>query len=132
MEAVDGAEGKNTLDFASYRRDLDSSILPEVTIRNRTSTGFIKLTGVIIADHIKSLDWLERDARYAGDIPIDIKVYSVRELNTHVLYTFRTAGAWLLGHLRFYTPFAPLVLGYWGIYVSIHLSHRWCLFLGNA
>ncbi len=57
---------------ASYRRDLDVSIPPEVTILNKDSTGFIKLTGVILADHIKSLDWLERDARYAGDMPNDV------------------------------------------------------------
>lgn len=56
---------------ASYRRDLDVSIPPEVTIRNKDATGLIKLTGVIQADHIKSLDWLERDARYAGDMPND-------------------------------------------------------------
>lgn len=57
---------------APYRRDLDVSIPPEVTIRNKDSTGFIRLSGVILADHIKSLDWLERDTRYAGDMPNDI------------------------------------------------------------
>ena len=54
---------------APYRRDLDVSIPPGVAIRNKDFTGFIDLTGVIQADHIKSLDWLERDARYAGDMP---------------------------------------------------------------
>ncbi len=54
---------------APYRRDLDVSIPPEVTIRNKNSIGFIKLTGVVQADHIKSLDWFERAARYAGDMP---------------------------------------------------------------
>ena len=56
---------------APYRRDLDVSIPPEVTIRNKNSIGFIKLTGVVQADHIKSLDWFERAARYAGDMPND-------------------------------------------------------------
>ena len=57
---------------ASYRRDLDISIPPEVTIRNRDSTGLIELTGVVLSDHIKSLDWLVRDTRYAGDMPNDV------------------------------------------------------------
>ncbi|MYB64994.1 mRNA-degrading endonuclease [Candidatus Poribacteria bacterium] len=57
---------------ASYRRDLDISIPPEVTIRNRDSTGLIELTGVVLSDHIKSLDWLVRDAMYAGDMPNDV------------------------------------------------------------
>jgi mRNA interferase MazF len=56
---------------APYRRDLDVSIPPEVTIRNKNSIGFIKLIGVVQADHIKSLDWFERAARYAGDMPND-------------------------------------------------------------
>jgi mRNA interferase MazF len=56
---------------ASYRRDLDVSIPPEVTIRNKNSIGFIKLIGVVQADHIKSLDWFERAARYASDMPND-------------------------------------------------------------
>ena len=54
---------------APYRRDLDVSIPPGVAIRNKDFTGFIELTGVIQADHIKSLDWLERRARYAGEMP---------------------------------------------------------------
>ncbi len=56
---------------ALYRRDLDVSIPPEVTIRNKNSIGFIKLIGVVQADHIKSLDWFDRAARYAGDMPND-------------------------------------------------------------
>ena len=56
---------------APYRRDLDVSIPPEVTIRNKNSIGFIKLIGVVQADHIKSLDWFDRAARYAGDMPND-------------------------------------------------------------
>lgn len=56
---------------APYRRDLDVSIPPDVAIRNKTSIGHIELTGVIQADHIKNLDWLERGARYAGDMPND-------------------------------------------------------------
>ena len=55
--------------LAHYRRDLDVTIPSEVTIRNKDSTGLIKLTGVIQADHIKSLDWFVRTARYAGDMP---------------------------------------------------------------
>lgn len=57
---------------ATYRRDLDVSIPPDVIIQNKNSTGLISLTGVIQADHIKSLDWYERGARYAGDMPNDI------------------------------------------------------------
>ena len=56
---------------APYRKDLDVSIPPRVAIRNKDFTGFIELTGVIQADHIKSLDWLERGARYAGEMPND-------------------------------------------------------------
>ena len=56
---------------APYRRDLDVSIPPEVTIRNKNSIGFIKLISVVQADHIKSLDWFDRAARYAGDMPND-------------------------------------------------------------
>lgn len=56
---------------ASYRRDLDVPIPSEVRIQNRNSTNIIILKGVIQADHIKSLDWFERSARYAGDIPND-------------------------------------------------------------
>ena len=37
-------------------------------------------------------------------------MYHVPELNTHVLYTFRTAGAWSIVVCTFYIPFAPLVL----------------------
>ena len=48
---------------APYRRDLDVYIPSDVTIRNKDSTGYIELTGAIQADHIKSLDWLERGAR---------------------------------------------------------------------
>ncbi len=56
---------------APYRRDLDVSIPPDVTIHDKASIGHIELTGVIQADHIKSLDWLKRGARYAGDMPND-------------------------------------------------------------
>ncbi len=69
---------------ASYRRDLDVSIPPEVTILNKDSTGFIKLTGVILSDHIKSLDWLERDARYAGDMPNDVIIQVLQIVGTLV------------------------------------------------
>jgi len=56
---------------APYRRDLDVYISSDVTIRDKDSTGYIELTGAIQADHIKSLDWLERGAKYAGDMPND-------------------------------------------------------------
>lgn len=52
--------GPITTRRATYRRDLDVSIPPEVTIQNKDSTGLISLTGVIQADHIKSLDWNTR------------------------------------------------------------------------
>ena len=54
-----------------YCEDLDVPIPPGVDIRNNEHTGVIELTGVIQADHIKSLDWWERRARYAGDMPVD-------------------------------------------------------------
>jgi mRNA interferase MazF len=60
-----------TTRHASYRADLNVSIPQGVVIRNKDFTEFIELTGVIQADHIKSLDWLERGARYAGDMPND-------------------------------------------------------------
>ena len=56
---------------APYRADLNVSIPQGVVIRNKDFTEFIELTGVIQADHIKSLDWFERGARYAGDMPND-------------------------------------------------------------
>lgn len=52
-----------------YRADLDVPIPPEVEIRSKDLTQIIELDGVIQADHIKSLDWWERRARYAGDMP---------------------------------------------------------------
>ena len=52
-----------------YREDLDVPIPSGVEIRNKDYTGFIELKGVIQADHIKSLDWWERGAKYAGDMP---------------------------------------------------------------
>ena len=60
-----------TTRHAPYRADLNVSIPPGVVIRNKDFTELIELTGVIQADHIKSLDWLERGARYAGDMPDD-------------------------------------------------------------
>ena len=56
---------------APYRADLNVSIPSGVVIRNKDFTELIELTGVIQADHIKSLDWLERGTRYAGDMPDD-------------------------------------------------------------
>ncbi len=52
-----------------YRVDLDVPIPAGVKIRNRNNTEVFELTGVIQADHVKSLDWWERRARYAGDMP---------------------------------------------------------------
>lgn len=52
-----------------YRVDLDVPIPPGVEIRTKDLTRIIELDGVIQADHIKSLDWWERRARYAGDMP---------------------------------------------------------------
>ncbi len=69
---------------ASYRTDLDVSIPPEVTIRGKDSTAIIKLSGVIQADHIKSLDWFERGTRYAGDMPDEIVIQVLQIVGTLV------------------------------------------------
>lgn len=45
----------------------------------RNDTEVFELTGVIQADHIKSLDWWERHARYAGDMP-DATVIQVLQI----------------------------------------------------
>ena len=57
---------------ASYRQDLDVSIPSKVTIRDKDTTSHIDLDGVVMADHIKSLDWFERGVKYAGNMPNDI------------------------------------------------------------
>ena len=62
-----------------YRVDLDVPIPAGVEIRNRNNTEVFELTGVIQADHIKSLDWWERRARYAGDMP-DATVIQVLQI----------------------------------------------------
>lgn len=62
-----------------YRVDLDVPIPPGVEIRNRNNTEVFELTGVIQADHVKSLDWWERRARYAGDMP-DATVIQVLQI----------------------------------------------------
>ena len=63
----------------SYRVDLDVSIPAGVEIRNTDNTSVFELTGVIQADHIKSLDWWARGARYAGDMP-DATVIQVLQI----------------------------------------------------
>ena len=55
-----------------YRVDLDVPIPSGVKIRNRNNTEVFELTGVIQADHIKSLDWRVRGARLVDRAPTRI------------------------------------------------------------
>ncbi len=67
-----------------YRADLDVPIPPGVEIRSKDLTRIIELDGVIQADHIKSLDWWERRARYAGDMPDETVVQVLQIVATLV------------------------------------------------
>ena len=42
--------------------------------------GGLPVSGVVLADHVKSLDWRSRRAEYAGDAPEEVVAEVVRRL----------------------------------------------------